>query len=161
MPWNCGDFNSYTIEELPTMTCLHYWSSRSEHRGMTTWLNYIIETSRNKHWVPRHKIHRWIHYKVTNTSTSGTSTQILTYRKCKQVGHYPRIRIFTKWKHILSQEDYKYVRYGCGKVILWRMMIWDNMVEQASKLFGVSMDHWSEYESLCSGDEVHKKINVE
>ena len=51
------------------MTCLHYWSSRSEHWGMTTWLNYIIDTSWNKHRVTIHKIHRWIHSKVTNTST--------------------------------------------------------------------------------------------
>ena len=35
-------------------TCLHYWSSRSEHRGMRRWLKYIIETSRNKHRVTIH-----------------------------------------------------------------------------------------------------------
>ena len=39
------------------MTYLHFWSSRSEHRGMTIWLKYIIDTSRNKHRVT---IHRWI-----------------------------------------------------------------------------------------------------
>ena len=51
------------------MTCLHYRSSLSKHQGMTTWLNYIIDTSWNKHWVTIHKIHRWIHSEVTNTST--------------------------------------------------------------------------------------------
>ena len=51
------------------MTCLHYWSSQSEHQGMTIWLNYIIYTSWNKHGVTIHKIHRWIHSKVTNTTT--------------------------------------------------------------------------------------------
>ena len=49
------------------MTFLHYIFSLSEHRGMT-WLNYIIDTSRNKHRGTRHKIHRWIHSEVTNTS---------------------------------------------------------------------------------------------
>ena len=52
------------------MTCLHNRSSWSEHWGMTTWLNYIIDTSQNKHRVTRHNIHRWIHLEVTNTSTS-------------------------------------------------------------------------------------------
>ena len=51
------------------MTCLHYRFSWSEHQGMTSWLNYITDTSWNKHWGTRHKIHRWIHSKVTNTST--------------------------------------------------------------------------------------------
>ena len=37
------------------MTCLHYWSSWSKHRGMTTWIKYIIETSRNKHRVTIHR----------------------------------------------------------------------------------------------------------
>ena len=50
------------------MTCLHYWISWSEHRGMT-WLNYIIDTSWNKHRGTIHKIYKWIHSEVTNTST--------------------------------------------------------------------------------------------
>ena len=54
------------------MTCLHYRSSQSKHRGMTTWLNYITETSQNKHRGTRHKIHRWIHSEVTNTLTRVT-----------------------------------------------------------------------------------------
>ena len=50
------------------MTCLHYWISRSEHQGMT-WLNYIINTFWNKHQGIIHKIYKWMHSKVTNTST--------------------------------------------------------------------------------------------
>ena len=36
-----------------------------------TWLNYITETSWNKHRGTRHNIYKWIHSKVTNTSTLG------------------------------------------------------------------------------------------
>ena len=39
-----------------------------EHWGMT-WLNYIIDTSRNKYRGTIHKIYKWIHSGVTNTST--------------------------------------------------------------------------------------------
>ena len=48
----------------------------------------------------RHISQRWI-------VISDTSTQIITWRKCKQVGCYTRLRNFTKWTHLLSQEDYK------------------------------------------------------
>ena len=50
------------------MTCLHYWISRSEHRDMT-WLNYITNTSWNKHRGIIHNIYKWINSEVTNTST--------------------------------------------------------------------------------------------
>ena len=50
------------------MTCLHYRSSQLEHLGMT-WLNYIRDTSWNKHRGTIHKIYKWIHSEVTNTST--------------------------------------------------------------------------------------------
>ena len=51
------------------MTCLHYRSSQSKHWGMTSWLNYIIDISWNKHRIIRHKIHSWIHSEFTNAST--------------------------------------------------------------------------------------------
>ena len=50
------------------MTCLHYRKSRSEHRGMKL-LNYIINTSRNKHPGTIHKLYKWIHSEVTISST--------------------------------------------------------------------------------------------
>ena len=49
------------------MTCLHYWISRLKHRGMKR-LNWITDTSRNKHQGTMHKIYKWIHFEVTNTS---------------------------------------------------------------------------------------------
>ena len=47
---------------------LHYLKSRLEHWGMT-WLNYIIDTSQNKHRGTIHEICKWIHPEVTYTST--------------------------------------------------------------------------------------------
>ena len=43
-------------------------TSWNKHRGMT-WLNYITDTSQNKHQGTIHKIYRWIHSEVTNTLT--------------------------------------------------------------------------------------------
>ena len=43
-------------------------TSRNKHRGMT-WIKYITDTCRNKHRGTIHKIYRWIHFEVTNTST--------------------------------------------------------------------------------------------
>ena len=34
-----------------------------------TWLNYITDTSQNKHQGTIHKIYKWIHSEVTNTLT--------------------------------------------------------------------------------------------
>ena len=47
---------------------------------------------------------RWV-------AKSGMSMKILAWRKHKQVGCYPRITKFTKWTHLLTQEDYKWERY--------------------------------------------------
>ena len=58
-----GGLTSMNLHDL-----LHYWISRSKHQGMT-WLNYIIDTSRNKHRGTIHKIYKWIHSEVANTST--------------------------------------------------------------------------------------------
>ena len=67
-PWhNCGDYFLDLQWRVNSMN-LHYWISRSEHRGMT-WLNYITDTSQNKHRGTIHKIYKWIHSEVTNTST--------------------------------------------------------------------------------------------
>ena len=72
LPWDLPFHNLGTfwvlIEGYPLwlyMTCLHYWIS---HRGMT-WLNYITDTSQNKHRGTIHEIYKWVHSEVTNTST--------------------------------------------------------------------------------------------
>jgi len=41
-----------------------------------TWLNYITNTSWNKHWVTIDKKYKWIHSKVTITSTDDTSEAV-------------------------------------------------------------------------------------
>ena len=62
------------------MSCLHYWIFRLEHWSMT-WLNYITDTSWNKHCSTIHTIYKWIHSEVTNTST-GFQRVDKTINKC-------------------------------------------------------------------------------
>ena len=44
-----------------------------------TWLNYITDTSRNKHQGLIHEIHKWIHSEVTYTSTCYMSKYLLLF----------------------------------------------------------------------------------
>ena len=66
-PADNGGLTSMTLHDLFT-----YWISRSKHWGMA-WLNYIIDTSWNKHQGTIQKIYKWIHSEVTNTSTQRMS----------------------------------------------------------------------------------------
>ena len=69
------------------MTCLHYWSSRLEHRGMKTWLNYIIDTSQINiglqyiryidEYIPKLQIHQ--HSLLTRKVFPWTNFSVLVF----------------------------------------------------------------------------------
>ena len=95
------------------MTCLHYRNSRLEHRWMR-WLNYITNTSRNKHRGTIHRKYKWIHSEVTITSTEPACIQgkncsemyIKTYQKISIKYKQPLHKTI---KHSTSIKSIKYI----------------------------------------------------
>ena len=97
-----------------------------------TWFNYIIDTSWNKHQGTIHKIYKWIHFKVTNTSTHSAYRNatilyfslydwIILLLKCYALGKDDtvcrEISILQFYFDISYQAIYK-----CCKIILWNYL---------------------------------------
>ena len=72
-----------------------------------TRLKYITDTSRNKHRNTIHKIYRWIHSKVTNTSTGFSICHSDHNVYTKKVGNHLIILVLYVGRLILTSSDHK------------------------------------------------------
>ena len=95
-----------------------------------TWLKYITNTSRNKHRVTIHKKYKWIHSKVTITSTKNSHPLFKRHQLCFIVFHIkqrfgwndwlfknvcsiitPNLKIWIKNKAIIQGVNIEYLFY--------------------------------------------------
>ena len=108
------------------MTYLHYKISRSEHWG-NKWLNYITNTSWNKHRGTIHKIYKWIHSEVRITTKLFCWSCFLLYEN-------------TSWNSLESMEKNTsiYLRYNS---------VWDSLQYRGDTFVG--WFHWFRL-GLCS-----------